>query len=158
VNWEVAVPREAVTPTEKERSVTDIIDIELARQILRAQPFSRLIGASVAAFGGGEAVLEIPVRAELLQQNGFVHGGVLAYAADNALTLAAGSALGPSVLTAGFTISYLRPAQGPLLRARASVVHAGKRQAVSRCDVFVAAGDEETLCAVAQGTVMIVGH
>jgi hypothetical protein len=60
----------------------------------------------------GRATLEIDVRDELLQQNGYLHGGVLAYAADNALTFAGGSALGPAVLTRGFTIDYLMPARG----------------------------------------------
>jgi acyl-coenzyme A thioesterase PaaI-like protein len=38
--------------------------------------------------------------------------------------------------------------------ARASVVHAGRRQAVCRCDVFSVQVDlEEFLCAVAQDTI-----
>lgn len=80
---------------------------------------------------------------------------MLAYAADNALTFAAGSVLGPAVLTSGFSVNYLRPARGGTLRARAVVVHAGRRQAVTRCDLFaVDAEGDGVLCAVAQGTVM----
>lgn len=41
--------------------------------------------------------------------------------------------------------------------ARASVVYAGKRQAVCRCDVFtVDTYGEETFCAAAQGTISFV--
>ncbi|MFB6829049.1 PaaI family thioesterase [Streptomyces hydrogenans] len=129
-----------------------------AREILRAQPFSRLVGADVSAFGDGGATLELPIREDLLQQNGFVHGGVLSYAADNAITFAAGAALGPAVLTAGYSIDYVRPAVGVTLRARAEVLHAGRRQAVVRCELLTV--DEEgaeTLCALAQGTVRTVG-
>ena len=54
---------------------------QVARQILKNQPFSRLVGAKLAKFSEEEAVLEIPIREELLQQNGFVHGGVISYAA-----------------------------------------------------------------------------
>ncbi|MEV0431036.1 PaaI family thioesterase, partial [Micromonospora sp. NPDC050495] len=95
-------------------------------------------------------------RDDLLQHDGYLHGGVLSYAADNAITFAAGSVLGPAVLTSGLTVSYLRPAaQGRTLRARATVVHAGRRQAVCRCDLLAIDGDEPgTLCAVAQGTVL----
>ena len=127
----------------------------VARRVLEDQPFSTLLGAKLASFSDGEAVLEVPIRAELLQQNGFVHGGVLAYAADNALTFSGGSVLGPAVLTSEYKINYLRPASGRTLVARASVVQAGKRQAVCRCDVF-AVGEklEEILCAVAQGTIV----
>ncbi|MFF8606058.1 PaaI family thioesterase [Streptomyces sp. NPDC015346] len=131
------------------------LDLALARKVLDAQPFSRLLGARITAFGEGGATLEIPLREELRQQNGFVHGGVLSYAADNALTFAAGTALGGAVLTAGFSIQYVRPALGVTLLARAEVVHAGRRQAVVRCDLLtVDAEGAETLCAVAQGTVL----
>jgi uncharacterized protein (TIGR00369 family) len=131
----------------------------MAQRVLEAQPFSAPVGARVASFSEGEAVLEVPIRDELLQQNGFIHGGVLSYASDNALTFAGGSVLGPAVLTSEYKINYLRPTTGKTLVARASVVYAGKRQAVCRCDVFaVGAGGEETLCAVAQGTIAATGE
>jgi uncharacterized protein (TIGR00369 family) len=131
------------------------LDLDLARKVLDAQPFSRLVGARITAFGDGAATLEVDLREELRQQNGFAHGGVLSYAADNALTFAAGTALGAAVLTAGFSIQYVRPARGRTLVARASVVHAGRRQAVVRCDLLTVDEEgDETLCAVAQGTVL----
>lgn len=131
------------------------LDLELARKTLDAQPFSRLVQARITSFGDGAAVLEVDSRAELQQQNGFLHGGVLAYAADNAITFAAGSTLGAAVLTGGFTISYLRPAVGRTLVARARVMHTGRRQATVRCDLSVVREDgEAVLCAAAQGTVL----
>jgi uncharacterized protein (TIGR00369 family) len=127
------------------------------QQALESQPFSALIGARLTSFSEGEAVIEVPIREELLQQNGYVHGGLISYLADNALTFAGGSVLGPSVLTQEYKINYLRPASGETLVARASVVHAGKRQAVCRCDVFAAGVDGgETFCAAAQGTIVSV--
>ncbi|WP_406113104.1 PaaI family thioesterase [Streptomyces sp. NBC_01014] len=131
------------------------LDLELARKTLEAQPFSCLVQARVSAFGDGAAVLEVDVRPELLQQNGFLHGGVLAYAADNAITFAAGTTLGPAVLTGGFSIQYVRPGAGRTLVARAAVAHTGRRQATVRCDLFMVRDDGgEVLCAVAQGTVL----
>lgn len=131
------------------------LDLRTAQKVLDSQPFSALVGARIAAFGDGAATLEIDSREDLRQQNGFLHGGVLAYAADNALTFAAGTTLGPAVLTGGFSIQYLRPATGITLVARAEVVHTGRRQAVARCDLSVVGQDgAETLCAVAQGTVL----
>ncbi len=131
--------------------------VSLGQAVLDSQPFSVLLGARLTAFAPGQVELVVPLRAELLQQHGFVHGGVLSYAADNALTFAGGSALGKPVVTAGFTINYLKPAQGERLIARAAIVVAGKRQAVCRCDVFAATGPDEYLCAVAQGTIMMMG-
>ncbi|HET6988981.1 MAG TPA: PaaI family thioesterase [Kribbella sp.] len=131
------------------------LTFELAEKVLAAQPFSVLLGARLTAFGAGGATLELDVRDDLRQQNGYLHGGVLGYAADNAITFAAGTALGPEVLTGGFTITYLRPAQGTVLRAEARVVHAGSRQATCTCDLStVDESGATTLCAIAQGTVI----
>lgn len=123
------------------------------RQILASQPFSVLLGAELLSFSEGRAELKIPIKADLKQQHGFVHGGVISYAADNALTYAGGSALGPGVVTSEFKINYVRPAMGEFLVARASVMHSGKNQAVCRCEVYVSDKGTETLCAIAQGTI-----
>ena len=93
------------------------------------------------------------ISPQVLQQDGFVHGGVLSYLADNALTYAGGSVLG-KVLTSEFKINYVRPAMnGDRLVAVATVLGSGKTQAVCRCDVFVATGSDRKLCAAAQGTI-----
>ncbi|HEX2909429.1 MAG TPA: PaaI family thioesterase [Chloroflexia bacterium] len=128
-------------------------NLEFAEKALASQPFSRLIGAKITAFSPELSELIIPIRDELKQQHGFVHGGVLSYAADNALTFAGGAALGAGVLTSEFKINYLRPAVGETLIARASVIYAGKSQAVCRCDIFAVKEGEEKLCATAQGTI-----
>lgn len=123
-----------------------------AEAALASQPFSRLLGTRVAGFGNGRATLQLLATEELRQQDGHVHGGVLSYLADNAMAFAAGTELGPAVLTAGMTIEYLRPARAAVLRATGVVVHAGRRQVTCRCDVVAvdAAGDT-SLCATAQG-------
>jgi uncharacterized protein (TIGR00369 family) len=123
------------------------------RQVLAAQPFSVLLGAELVGFSQGSAELKVPIKPELRQQHGFVHGGVLSYAADNALTYAGGSALGPGVVTAEFKINYVRPATGDFIVARATVIHAGANQAVCRCEVYAFSAGSETLCATAQGTI-----
>lgn len=124
-----------------------------AAAVLAAQPFSVLVGARLTTYTRPRAVLEIPLRPELMQQFGFVHGGVLSYAADNAITFAAGTVLGPSIVTTGFTIDYLRPATGVRLRADAAVVESTTRQALCRCEIVAVAKDgTEKVCAAAQGS------
>ena len=130
----------------------------LGKEILASQPFSVLIGAELLNFSQGYAELKIPIRPELKQQHGFVHGGVISYAVDNALTFAGGSVLGTSVTTSEFKINYLRPTIGDFLFARATVIHAGKSQAVCRCDVFVSKDSKESLCATSQGTITMLGQ
>ena len=136
-----------------EASVSPEAFLAMGREVLAAQPFSRLIGAELATFSKGRCELHVPVSDSVKQQHGFVHGGVVSYAADNALTYAGGSALGMLVVTAEFKINYLRPAIGDRLIARAEAVHTGKTQSFCRCDVFVLKDGEEKLCAVAQGTI-----
>ena len=60
-------------------------------------------------------------------------------------------------MTSEFKINYVRQALGDSLVARAVVVHAGKTQAVCRCDVFVRREGTETLCATALGTIVRLG-
>ena len=127
--------------------------LERGRAILASQPFSATLGTTMTAFAPGTAELSLPVRPELLQQHGSVHGGVISYLADNALTFAGGSRLSGMIVTSEMKINYVRPAVGELLVAKAECVSAGRTQAVVRCDVYVLRNGEERLCAAAQGTV-----
>src|SRR3954469_12541896 len=133
--------------------------LQWGREVLKQQAFSELLGTELDVFEPGKAQLSLAMAPKLLQQNGFVHGGVLSYLADNALTYAGGSVLGAAVLTSEFKINYLRPAVGgERLVALATVVGSGRTQAVCRCDVYVeAAGGDRKLCAAAQGTIRKAG-
>jgi uncharacterized protein (TIGR00369 family) len=139
----------------RRREIMDKGDMEtLARGILQSQPFSALLGARLHRIGPGEAEIHLPMSDRLRQQHGFAHGGVISYLADNAITFAGGLALGGDALTSEFKINYVKPATGSLLIARAKAVSSGRTQAACRCDVFFEADGQETLCAIAQGTVV----
>lgn len=127
--------------------------LQHGRQALASQPFSKLVGAMLTRFDTEGTELRVPIVDALKQQHGFVHGGVLSYVADNALTFAGGAALGTGVVTSEYKINYVRPAIGQEIVARAVAVHGGKSQAVCRCEVFVVSEGKETLCAIAQGTI-----
>jgi uncharacterized protein (TIGR00369 family) len=131
--------------------------LAMGQDVLAQQAFSRLLGAELTALSRGQCTLELPVRDELLQQNGFVHGGAVSYLADNALTYAGGTAMAVPVVTSEFKINYVRPAVGQRLIARASAVSVSKSQAVCRCDVFAVNDGAEKLCAMAQGTIARLG-
>jgi uncharacterized protein (TIGR00369 family) len=137
-------------------SEQDPTPLEVAQQVFDGQAFSTLIGASLRSFGDGVAVLEVPHRPELLQQHNFLHGGVLAYAIDNAITFAAGTVLGTNILTAGLSIVYLRPAAAGIT-ATATVIGRTRRQAVVQCEVHSTDKDGNlVLVATGQGTAAIV--
>lgn len=130
--------------------------LEYGKKILQQQPFSVFLGAELSHLEPGKAELRLPLRPEHLQQHGFAHGGVVSYCADNALTFSGGTALGKPVVTSEFKINYVRPAMGETIVARAEAVHVGRTQAVCRCDVFVVKDGKERLCAVAQGTIVVL--
>ncbi|WP_454909593.1 PaaI family thioesterase [Variovorax gossypii] len=137
----------------KPRSLSPDAYLEMGRAILAAQPFSVLISAELHAFSPGHAEIQLPLSERLTQQNGFAHGGVVSYLADNALTFVGGSALRAPVVTCEYKINYVRPAMGERLVVRAKAVHSGNSQAVCTCEIFALNDGVEKLCALAQGTI-----
>ncbi|WIT11903.1 PaaI family thioesterase [Paucibacter sediminis] len=131
--------------------------LNMGREVLAQQAFSQLLGAELSALAPGRAELQLALREQLKQQNGFAHGGVISYLADNALTYAGGTAMQVPVVTSEFKINYLRPGLGERLIARAEAVHVSKTQAVCRCEVYAVADGAEKLCALAQGTIVKLG-
>ncbi|MEU0164416.1 hypothetical protein ABZ214_02965 [Streptomyces iakyrus] len=63
--------------------------LETAQRALASQPFSRLIGARLTSYTESDVEITIDVTERLHQQHGSIHGGVIAYAADNAPAFAA---------------------------------------------------------------------
>lgn len=130
--------------------------IEDAERVLNSQPFSAMLGTIISQYDESGVTLELPLKPEYLQQHGYVHGGVQCYLADNALTFAGGQALGPAVLTAAVNLTYLRPAQGERLIARASTQGRTSRTAATQVEIYVQNGNDEYLCAVGSGTISAV--
>ena len=132
--------------------------LAMGRRILATQPFSVLIGAELEALGQGSCALGLAITPELKQQNGFAHGGVVSYLADNALTYAGGTAMKVPVVTSEYKINYVRPAIGERLVARARATHVSRSQAVCQCEVYAIGAGSEKLCAIAQGTIVRIGE
>jgi len=135
-------------------SVSPEVFLAMGRDVLAKQPFSVLLGAELAALSPGKVDLQLALKPEHLQQDGFAHGGIVSYLADNALTFAGGTAMQVPVVTSEFKINYVRPAVGERLIARASADAVSKTQAVCRCEVFAVKDGVEKLCALAQGTIV----
>lgn len=126
--------------------------LALAEKVLAAQPFNELIGARIVRFSEGEAVLELDVADHHRQQNGHVHGGVLAYLVDNTLTFACGTVLGTSIVTGGLNVTYLAAAGNGVLRASGTVTACSDRRAVATVTIDEIAPDGTIrTCAVGQG-------
>jgi len=105
----------------------------------------------------GESELVLNLRPEMTQHHGYAHGAIVGLMADNACAWAGASVAG-DVVTGGYTIDFLRPAKGERLRARGTVVKAGKRQVVVRADVWAESeGAAPIHVAAAQATIVPTG-
>src|SRR6266536_3077483 len=94
----------------------------------RRQPIMKLIGARLSLVEAGVVEITLPYRADLAQQNGYLHAGIVTTIADSACGYAAFSLMpaDSDVLSVEFKINLLRPAQGQNFLARAEVVKSGK--------------------------------
>lgn len=119
--------------------------------------FARWLGVEPIKVWQGESELTLAMREELTQHHGFAHGAIVGLMADNACAWAAASAVG-DVVTGSYTINFLSPATGSLLRAKGSVIKAGRKQVIVRADVWTETeGEDAKRVAVAQATVIPTG-
>ena len=120
------------------------------------QQFMHLLGAEITSLRAGFCEISLPFRAELGQQHGYFHAGVIGTLADNAGGYAAYTTMPAdwSILTVEYKLNLLAPGRGKLLIARADVVKAGRTLPICRADVFVVDDGPERLCAIAQQTLI----
>ena len=81
------------------------------------QTFMDTIGARIAALSPGRCEVEMPFRADLCQQHGYLHGGVVTAIAANAAGYAAFTLMpaNSSVLGVEYKINLLDAAEGRAL-------------------------------------------
>lgn len=92
-------------------------------------PYAALLGIKLVRATAGEASLSLPIRHELTQNQGVVHGGAIASLLDTATAFSILTLLAPEerVTTVDLTISYLRPVTKGLVTAHARVLRQGRR-------------------------------
>jgi acyl-CoA thioesterase len=121
------------------------------RRSLEQTTFAKFLGIELESLEPGVAVVVLELSDKFKQNNGVIHGGVIASLIDTALALAILSVLpeGERVTTIDLTISYLRPLIEGKARATARVLRAGKRVIAASAEV---AGDNENVAATALST------
>ena len=126
------------------------------RDSFAKQSAMALIHAEIPVIEEGRAEIEIPHWNGVLQQHGYVHGGVVGMIADSAAGYAAMSVVpeGTSVLTVEYKINMVAPANGDKIVAKGSVLRAGRTLLLTKADVYAVKDGTETLCAVMQQTIM----
>ena len=120
-----------------------------------------LLGATLDRVEKGRVEISVPFRAQLSQQHGFFHAGVISTLADSAGGYA-GFTLFPAeagVLTVEFKINLLAAADGERALAVGEVIRSGRTLTVCRLDAWVEKGGKRTHCATGMQTLMtLVGR
>lgn len=142
--------------TTAEGSVPEVVarvEASFARQGLMT-----LIGAELAEISPGRVVITLPRRPQVSQQHGYIHAGATSAIADSAggyaaLTLMPGTA---EVLTVEYKLNLVAPATGDRLEAIGTVLRSGRTLSVCRLEVFSVQGEDRTLVAAGQQTLIRV--
>lgn len=141
--------------------MTDVADAQLLARIQASfdrQHLMQTIGATLETVAPGRVEIRLPFRADLTQQHGFLHAGVVASIADSACGYAAYTLmpLDASVLTVEYKINLLSPARGDYFVARAAVVRAGRTVSVVQADVVGHRSGAEVQVAAMLATIMVL--
>ena len=129
------------------------------KQSFAKQTIMGLIGAELTRVEPGIVEITLPYRADLAQQHGYLHAGIVTTIADSACGYAAYSLMPPNteVLSVEFKVNLLRPAKGELFLASAEVVKSGRTLTVVRADVFsLEPAEQRTLIATMLGTMICI--
>ncbi|HUN45420.1 MAG TPA: PaaI family thioesterase [Stellaceae bacterium] len=120
------------------------------------QALMTTIGARLARVSPGRVEIELPFRADLTQQHGYLHAGITSAIADSAGGYA-GYTLFPatsSVLTVEFKINLTAPASGERFRAIGEVLKPGRTLCICRLEVLALTGERAATIAVGQQTLI----
>ncbi len=126
------------------------------RESFARQTAMETIGANLIKISPGEVEIELPVRGDLTQQHGFLHGGIVAAIMDSACGYAALTLMpaDAAVLTVEYKVNFVSPAKGERIIARGRVTRPGRTITVCTGDVFALVDGEERLVATMLATFM----
>ena len=126
------------------------------RDSFSRQALMSLIGARLGRVEPGRVEIELPFRADLTQQHGYLHAGTTSAIADSAGGYAGYSLFpaGSSVLTVEFKINLVAPASGERFLARGEVLRPGRTLTVCSLEVLGIQGNQRSTIAVGQQTLI----
>jgi uncharacterized protein (TIGR00369 family) len=116
-----------------------------ARASFARQAYMATIGAHILRVAPGVVDLGLAFRADLTQQHGYLHAGVVTALVDSACGFAAFTLMpaGSGVVSVEFKVNLLAPAVGERMIARGRVLRQGRTLSVCSGEVVAVTGDEE---------------
>jgi len=124
------------------------------------QGFTAHCGLEPVSLAPGRFITRVRIRDCHLQQDGFVHAGVMATMADHTAGYASFSLVprDQRILTVEYKINFLSPASGDYLECRSRVIKPGKTLLVTESEVYAVRGEKEDLVAKALITMASVSQ
>jgi 1,4-dihydroxy-2-naphthoyl-CoA hydrolase len=117
--------------------------------------FDRLYGLEIVSMDDAEVRARVPVRPEILQPAGLVHGGVFASVAESITSIATWFAVREDekiVVGQSNQTSFLRPIVSGTIHATAHARHRGRSTWVWEVDIT---DDDDRLCALVRMTIAV---
>jgi uncharacterized protein (TIGR00369 family) len=129
---------------------------ERVRESFSRQRVMDLIGATLGDVEPGRVTIALAHRADLVQQHGYVHAGIVGTIADSAGGYAAYTLMpeGSSVLSVEYKLNLLAPADGERLLATGRVIKPGRTLTVCELEVEVWKDGTPRTCAWGLQTVI----
>lgn len=122
-----------------------VFDEETQKRVdyFESTPYHQFIGLKVDNFGDGYAELRLPVKKEIINANGAVHGGIYYTVCDLAASTALYTLIGEDHFsaTSDINVSVVAAAYAGELIGKARVLKTGKRMAFIEASVSTEEGE-----------------
>ncbi|HEY8490487.1 MAG TPA: PaaI family thioesterase [Dehalococcoidia bacterium] len=131
---------------------------ELVDRVTARGGFTAASGVTTVVVEPGRVDASLQKKPELLQYSGYFHGGVVSGLADHAAGAAVTTLLPPGriALTVDLHVTFLAPADGEALLAKATTVRAGTTLGVATVEVCVLQDGAESVCATATAMFRVI--
>jgi uncharacterized protein (TIGR00369 family) len=105
--------------------------------LLNESPFYRYLGMEVVEAGEGRSRLRLPVKEDLKNLYGILHGGVIAALLDSSSSIAVGTLLGPdeAAVTLDQRINYISNVRHGMLFGEGKALHKGRFTGVGQAEI-----------------------
>ncbi|MEQ8345918.1 MAG: PaaI family thioesterase [Marinovum algicola] len=127
------------------------------RGVFARQGLMEAFGVAIEELGPGACALSVGFHGTKAKLQASIQGALLGAMADTAASLAALTLVpkGHGIVTVEYKVSFLEPALGDKVIARARVRRAGRNLTLAEADTLAVEEDgSETLCAVSMHTLM----
>jgi len=122
---------------------------------IKARHFDELIGTEWLSDDPDDARVRLPIRDELRQPFGLMHGGVMSTLVESVCSKATAGAVwedGMAAMGQSIDVSFIRPVTDGAIEVRAKARHRGRTTWIWECEVL---NDEGKLCALSRMTIAV---